>query len=1035
MDGEIGRREFVAEATRWLMLAALALKLGIRPAEAQEEPLPDPEPDGHAEQASEEDLEENIVQEIKAHPEKVLENTETLKLIISLNFFDAIGAIARGHGHTTNRMILRLRKEKEDVAEEERCPTPQNVALNISGSSILNKVVQAALDAIGMEQGAEFVEDLDQHFCHTNLFAGVILNMYLATHGPKSKQEVIHGFKEAGLGVGMLLTATSVGAGIQVTEERFLQAVHEADVKTRKETEAEMGKRPSPVDKIRGFQSGIATVMGAAPVAAALSQIPIFAFGNARVAASKMEACKRLSEDLFGVCEGMTCAQVEELAKSLENPVITKTLLVQAGQVKSRADGTFTRVDCGKMSDQYVTNFGIGMLSGTMDLTQAAGGDVGPAVVGAIQSFGPLEMLKSGLSTLLCTIGMGFEESAAMAKRLGVPISDLVNKRTIGESLKFALKTWGNLFQYAFGLSGRRGGARFGVGGQLTSDAANLFRAGAQAIAIHMTGFGGSVDDILARKGMHMGREVMDERNKLFSDITLARAELVRHMEVDGEPRDKVNAMKLENGEAIELANLVVAGVITLEDAKLGKRNEVMYEIHSMIKRRIVKQVTEAKKRRTDRLRKISAATAIDHMKAGFSKRSEVMKHLSYPLLIEHVVDGVIFLEDAKKIEKEIMSRKEALRRADLVLLDIITVEQAASGNFEQGLMDQIMNRDHMASELTDFGQILRDLDALPSAEHAQRAQPLIDKVSAFTEMLNQQIDFSNEEAMKDFKAKVKAIHDLLNKVPSFIDLFRFEYWELHLGPELAETAYIVFLQGIHIPGLITTMNRVTYDMKDDISEFLSMVPDVAKKEAGLASSMTIHAALSSVADNWADELIHAKQLANEVFLPELAQRYGLLREGMDYEDLGIDTHGQNITEQYLQMAVMLEEHLRANGREGELEQMYRELWEAFLINKAMAIISAVFGGGESTIGNSPHFTAIVNDLKRVLTLKASFVDIQNHLTHHLTRLGLSFAQARVIIPTLEMHCVSHLFGGNPFRPENRGIYKVPEPAHAGAGH
>lgn len=848
--------------------AGLGIFASLTGAAQGQEDLPEqgtPKPEGVPEDIDVEDALE--------HPEEHMHKPWFIDLLLTLNFGDAVVSLAK----TKN------------------------------AQPVSNRILARAAGVLEAISGKKFsglkdkVSKFDHHFPHTSIFTGLALNYVRASQGEHQKHEVIHGLEEASMGVGMLLAATSVGAGIRTREEGFLESIHTHDKAVVAEIESEAPSK-EPAQRINDALEQIPEVVGAAPFAAALNQVPLLAFGNARIAKDKMLSVNKLSMEIFKSLQGLTAQQAEDVLSQVDNEQVKKFARAVMSNGSLDEEQALSEDHCQTMSDAYMANFGVGMLSGNMDVTQAALGDIGPAVVGATQSFGADQMLSTGLSNYLYAIEMGVIETYHIAQRLGIPTSKLLSGKTMADSMRMFGMCWGQLISYVAGFRGSPKGVRFGAMGQVGDDLGKMFRMGTQAMAHAIqvgTGHSDEVDDILARKGKHELNDARAKRAELTSDI--------------------INELPNITGRDAQIRSaMATAGVITLSEAK-------------------------------------DATTNVD----------------------------ALLSDDNKRI---------------------------------------------VAESVSDITTLVAGIDGTPSRE---QADGILGKIAEFQQALHE-IDCHNPEAQKDVHTLLEEVAELFEKRPGLMDLFNIEYWELHLGPEMAETAFVVFLQGIHIVGLTPTLNTITYDRRGDMNSAWESVfgkgniSKAIKGHAGLGGSMLVHAAMSSVADNWADQLIHAKQLSGEVFVPQLAETGGAPELSGK-----VDRISQNITDQFTQLTILLEEVYGARGESSELDALYEEIYDLFLITKHMTIESAVLGGGESVIGNSPHFSAIVEDLKRMITLGASFKDILTNYKQHLVRFTATYANARYVGPYLEKGIRAAMFGGNPFTPENRGDYTAPSGEHA----
>jgi hypothetical protein len=720
--------------------------------------------------------------------------------------------------------------------------------------SVANRLARRAARTVRHSWGKK-VKEYDRHFPHANLVTGLALNLGLARVGAHERHEVVHGLKETALGVSLLMAATSIGSGVRVQAKRFAdELVHEdrAVVKPAVASSRATARLDERRQHAQRLHDAIPKVVGAAPVAAALTQVPLFSFGNARVARQKMDSLKKLSDALFGQLAGLTPHQAVDLVQSLGNRKIPK-MLDRALKQRS-GKGPVSREEAQELANEYVRDVAVGMLSGTMDTTQAAFGDVGPSVVGAYQSFGMGEMVKTGMGNLTYTMAMGLNETRHLAHRLGVEQSTLFNRESLGQVRRMVRESWQNYGAYVIGLD-RAVKAR-GAKGR----AARLVQKGAQR-------------------------------------------------RTDGE------------GVYFELAGQA----------------------------------------RGD-------AEKIWRMASG---------------QVEHHVGRML--------------RRGGPEPAP---------ELAESGG-ERDALRGVNTRLRTGQKLASRGPLGR------------RRQRFLGELSELQDSIVELAASSGTSAVEDgatgpLRHALEGAKELVRKHPN---VFRFDYWEHALGPELAETAWVVTAQGIHMVGLTPVGERAYKPFERARGR---------TKEVGLVMSGALHTALSGFADNWAGQLVHTKQLT-KTFISQLANTW----VHKPSEALGIDSL-QSSPGQFHDLTVALEREMkRQHAPAAELRDMYDDVYKHFLLTKYMSINWAVFGGGESLIGNSPHFSAVSNDLKQAVDLRATLRDIPKYARQHAQRFGLTHLQARYFGVLLERNLLS---GRNPFRPENRARHSPPRKS-SGQGH
>jgi|GEM_PF-5581429 len=307
------------------------------------------------------------------------------------------------------------------------------------------------------------------------------------------------------------------------------------------------------------------------------------------------------------------------------------------------------------------------------------------------------------------------------------------------------------------------------------------------------------------------------------------------------------------------------------------------------------------------------------------------------------------------------------------------------------------------------------------------------------------------------------AIAALLRKNARIWDLLDFNYWHDRIGPELTDTLFVIFLQGMHLTFIVNTVNRLVYKR-----EMFQSLPLRMQEVA----SMFINEFMSMFADNWADAVSHSKWSTLMYFsaldryihdeavegLPELdeALESGLFSDTTTdlvpdrfkarQEQLGAFTRSimedstakvraldgitkSNVIEQVGTLVDVVPElteidvpsgmsesaqadflFTAVDGLKGILREKAlkaREIFEGFSERMetyywraiSMCMVAAVTGGGKSKIGNAPHFTAAAGH--EDLTLGATLGDFKNHPLYHIWEFAFGTAYATVFGPMI----------------------------------
>lgn len=265
---------------------------------------------------------------------------------------------------------------------------------------------------------------------------------------------------------------------------------------------------------------------------------------------------------------------------------------------------------------------------------------------------------------------------------------------------------------------------------------------------------------------------------------------------------------------------------------------------------------------------------------------------------------------------------------------------------------------------------------------------------------------------------------EMIEHDPALLDLFKFDYWEKHVGPTMAETLFVVTAQGLSLKGLETVISKYVYPAVVKLGTSVDATLHHRRLDLGLghgkrmqrsvgevaslAGSSLIHSGISAVADNWADQILHAKQLSDVVLLDPILREFNIRRDQVPVPE------GANVYDAWMAIARQGDRVIQTrNGDQtGQRIHFAERLYDKFLLAKHVSIWFAIFGGGESTIGNSPHFRAFVAEIKQLITLEKSFQDVVTHFRAHTNRFMRTLAEAVFVAPTCEM-----LTSDNPFLP------------------
>lgn len=271
---------------------------------------------------------------------------------------------------------------------------------------------------------------------------------------------------------------------------------------------------------------------------------------------------------------------------------------------------------------------------------------------------------------------------------------------------------------------------------------------------------------------------------------------------------------------------------------------------------------------------------------------------------------------------------------------------------------------------------------------------------------------------------KLREAAHMLEHNPQMMDLLSFEYWEKHAGQTSAETTFVVTAQGLSLKGIEKILNKWVYGPMLGAMDLIPFEGSIemslgdgksaqrsVKEVLSIGSSGVIHTGVSMVADNWADEILHANQLTSEIFLKPICKEFGVnMKEIKLNEKL-------NVTKRWKELHQQIDAKLVARGA-GRAERMKlaARIYDKFTITKYVAIWFAIFGGGEDTIGNSPHFRAFVDEIKTLITLNKSWADIVKHFSHHYDRYIRTLAMSYLVGPMVEMAIYENPFIGEELK-------------------
>lgn len=276
------------------------------------------------------------------------------------------------------------------------------------------------------------------------------------------------------------------------------------------------------------------------------------------------------------------------------------------------------------------------------------------------------------------------------------------------------------------------------------------------------------------------------------------------------------------------------------------------------------------------------------------------------------------------------------------------------------------------------------------------------------------QKEIEEEIARQGSKPTVMTALEVMRKNPRLRDLVDINYWHGRVGPAITDTMFVVLLQGIHLPFLLNTSERVMYN-----ASWFKGMPLVAREVV----SVLYNNAIGLFADNWADCVAHAKWLTN-MYLSELAVQLGEL--GSDFPEVEAASRSAYFKDD---STALIPERFKTNAAQAaglisvlqarypaETERLdaalrrYLETAEVYYFKSmVMAMTISVVGAGKSLPGDSTHFTFAAGE--KDFTLAVTLLDFKRHPLYHVWELLFSGAYAMFAGPFLAQTYMAPLLG------------------------
>lgn len=316
---------------------------------------------------------------------------------------------------------------------------------------------------------------------------------------------------------------------------------------------------------------------------------------------------------------------------------------------------------------------------------------------------------------------------------------------------------------------------------------------------------------------------------------------------------------------------------------------------------------------------------------------------------------------------------------------------------------------------------------ALQQQALALASKPELGAIMNFTDELNHVREAYGEELLNTIASlphgrghtpSLEAVARLMKEKPGVLRLIDTAYWHDRIGPELTDTLFVVFLQGLHLPFVISSVKQFVYDQRwfKDMSltgrEWLSVA---------------LNDLTSMFADNWADCVAHSKWLTNMYFddlragLNSYAANIGdpslraALNELAAFEHHDDDTalvperfnaFRMSFTDKAASLMTRHPEH-RA-GITAAVDELTARSERHYYNSMIMSLLPAVTGGGKALTGNAPHFTFAAG---QDLTLGDTLGDFRRHPLYHVWEFVFSTGYATVAGPYLARHAFGRMPG------------------------
>ncbi|MDD3793631.1 MAG: hypothetical protein PHI37_02380 [Candidatus Gracilibacteria bacterium] len=236
---------------------------------------------------------------------------------------------------------------------------------------------------------------------------------------------------------------------------------------------------------------------------------------------------------------------------------------------------------------------------------------------------------------------------------------------------------------------------------------------------------------------------------------------------------------------------------------------------------------------------------------------------------------------------------------------------------------------------------------------------------------------------------------------------------EKYVDSSTGETVGVIMAQGNVVPALLSRLDSI----EDIIKKLSNEKIDNAINEVSYKGNKNqfvrdliyslIFFIFSEFADNWVGMMSLAKKLSKAYIFDDLLFEIG---KGLNISEIKKQLESSwlttNVRGQFDNFIKCIE---IARGTQLKPEEL-KKIEHKYTSLQNISIIMNVNGGGETTIGNAPHFIALVEDLKTMLDLPGmlkeqfNFKSLPKFSEHWLMRFSASFLMAHNVLPEITIN-------------------------------